>query len=152
MTSPDGQRRADLTRRLDHLIRNQIAATVLHMHQIAGQLGRNATDLQCLHLLTLHGPCTAGELARQARLTTGAVTAIVDRLQNAGYVRREPDSGDRRKVIIVPDNDRVERDIMPYHAGAQKAMTALYDRYTSEQLAVIADFFEQLAAGYEASG
>jgi len=81
MQSPEARRRADLTARLDHLVRNQVAATILQMHGIAERLGRNATDLQCLHLLTLRGPCPAGGLARWAHLTTGAVTAIVDRLE-----------------------------------------------------------------------
>lgn len=151
MTPPADQRRAALTERLERLLRNQIAATVLHMHGIAEQLGRNATDLQCLHLLTLRGPCTAGQLAQWTHLTTGAVTAIVDRLEKAGYVLRERDPGDRRKVMIVPDTDRVEHDIMPYHSDTRKAMATIYERYTDDQLAVIVDFCEQLMVTFETS-
>lgn len=148
VTSSTRPVREELLNRLEHLLKNQIAVTVLHMHQVAERLGRNATDLQCLHLLTLEGPCTAGRLAELAHLTTGAITAVVDRLEKAGYVRREPDPHDRRKVVITPVTERVERDISPHHADAAQTTEGIYKRYSDEDLAVIVDFFEQLAAMY----
>jgi DNA-binding MarR family transcriptional regulator len=63
-------------------------------------LGINRTDGRCLDILQRLGPLTAGQLAREAGLTTGAVTPLLDRLEAAGYVRRRRDQADRRKVFV----------------------------------------------------
>jgi DNA-binding MarR family transcriptional regulator len=67
---------------------------------VADRLGINRTDLNCMDIIERHGGVTAGELATEAGLTTGAVTAVVDRLERRGYVRRTRDAEDRRKVRI----------------------------------------------------
>jgi DNA-binding MarR family transcriptional regulator len=64
------------------------------------RLGVNATDLRCLDIVQRRDGVTAGELAREAGLTTGAVTSVIDRLARAGYVMREADPNDRRKVLV----------------------------------------------------
>ncbi len=55
----------------------------------AEKLGLSLTDLRCLDLVQATGGMTAGELATSSGLTTGAVTAVIDRLERAGYVRSE---------------------------------------------------------------
>jgi DNA-binding MarR family transcriptional regulator len=70
---------------------------------VADRVGLHVTDLRCLNLLANAGPLTAGELGQQLGLgTTGAVTPMVDRLERAGYLRRQPDPRDCRRVIIQP--------------------------------------------------
>src|SRR5438132_5236412 len=77
-------------------------------HQtVADRLGLNPTDHKCVDLLLLKGPMTAGELADSTGLTTGAITGAVDRLEKAGYVHRQPDPGDRRRVIVRVVSRRV---------------------------------------------
>ena len=66
----------------------------------ARKLGVNMTDLNCLNILESRSGLTAGELALEAGLTSGAVTGVIDRLERAGYVRRAADPGDRRKVKV----------------------------------------------------
>src|SRR5687768_873612 len=66
----------------------------------AARLGVNTTDLHCLNAIENAGGLTAGELARQAGLTTGAVTGVVDRLERVGLARRVPDPDDRRRVNL----------------------------------------------------
>ncbi len=66
----------------------------------AALLGVNRTDQRCLDIVQRLGQITAGELARQSGLTTGAVTAVIDRLEQAGYLRRVRDPADRRKVMV----------------------------------------------------
>ena len=63
-------------------------------------VGLNRTDTRALDILERDGPMTAGELATASRLTSGAVTALVDRLEAAGLVRRTRDTVDRRRVMI----------------------------------------------------
>jgi DNA-binding MarR family transcriptional regulator len=62
--------------------------------------GLNRTDTRAIDILDRNGPMTAGELAVEARLTSGAVTSLVDRLEAAGLVRRTRDTVDRRRVMI----------------------------------------------------
>jgi DNA-binding MarR family transcriptional regulator len=66
----------------------------------AERLGINRTDLRCLDLIDLAGRMTAGQLASESGLSTGAVTTLVDRLERAGYVRRVRDDVDRRRVLV----------------------------------------------------
>jgi DNA-binding MarR family transcriptional regulator len=67
---------------------------------MADHIGMNRTDARCIDLIDQAGGMTAGELARAAGLTTGAVTAVVDRLERAGLARRVHDTADRRRVRI----------------------------------------------------
>src|SRR5687767_13556347 len=67
---------------------------------VADHVGMNRTDARCIDLVDQAGGMTAGELARAAGLTTGAVTAVVDRLEAAGLARRVADPADRRRVRI----------------------------------------------------
>src|ERR671916_44684 len=78
-----------------------IAGVVLHNHAVAQRVGLGASDSQLISLLNLHGPLTPGRLAELTGLTTGTVTGVIDRLERAGYVRRERDAGDRRKVPVT---------------------------------------------------
>lgn len=95
-------RRSDLRRTLAGELRSLSIELVLLTQAIADRFGLNATDLQCLSLLTSAGPMTAGELAERIALTTGAVTGVIDRLERAGLVSRTRDPADRRRVIVQP--------------------------------------------------
>lgn len=70
-------------------------------------LGLNRTDGRCFDVLDHQGPMPAGELGRSVGLTSGAVTAVIDRLEAKGYARRASDPGDRRRVLVeVTDEGR----------------------------------------------
>src|ERR1700684_1456860 len=79
----------------------------------ADRIGINATDLNCLNILSFSGQLTAGELARGTGLTTASITGVVDRLEDAGFVRRERDATDRRRVVVHLDLDKALRDVAP---------------------------------------
>src|SRR6476619_4044898 len=66
----------------------------------AERIGINVTDLNCLNIVALTGPMTAGELARATGLTTASITGVLDRLEEGGFVRRERDPKDRRRVSV----------------------------------------------------
>ena len=86
-------------------------ATILFHQAVADRLGLHPTDHKCIDLLVSAGSTTAGELAEATGLTTGAITGVIDRLEAAGFVRREDDPNDRRRVIIrvVPKRYRRHR-------------------------------------------
>src|SRR5260370_41496866 len=92
------------------LARRHSTATVLFHHAVAERLELGPTDHKCLDLLRERGALPGSELAAITGLTSGAITGVVARLERAGYLRREPDPHDRRKLILSPALERV-RDI-----------------------------------------
>jgi DNA-binding transcriptional ArsR family regulator len=110
----------------------------------ADQIGINVTDLNCLNILALRGRMTAGELARATGLTTASITGVLDRLEEAGFVRREKDPGDRRRVMIGLDVERGLRDVAPVFAPVVRAWQEVAASYTDEQLETILGFQRQL--------
>jgi DNA-binding MarR family transcriptional regulator len=107
---------------------------------VADKVGLHSTDNECLDFLILNGPSTAGQLAKYTGLTTGAVTAMVDRLIKAGYVRRQHSEEDRRKVVVIPNEEKINQEISPYSIPMGKALMAVCEEFSEDQLAVIARF------------
>lgn len=115
----------------------ELSTAVVAFHEAVGaRLGVTAVDQRALALIAGKGPLSAGELAKEINLTPGAVTGVADRLERAGLVRREPDPGDRRRVVI----SAVPGAFGPVFAGLAEAMDELTARYTPEQQQVIADW------------
>lgn len=75
---------------------------ILNQQQIASALHISNYDFITIQILEETGAITAGELAKRTGLSTGSVTALIDRLEKASFVKRELDTKDRRKVNIVP--------------------------------------------------
>jgi DNA-binding MarR family transcriptional regulator len=113
--------------------------------QILGQaaaerIGINATDLNCLNILSLTGPMTAGDLARVTGLSTASITGVIDRLEESGFVRRERDTTDRRRVVVHLVTERAWRDVAPVFLPMIRAWQATASRYSDEQLTMILEF------------
>lgn len=123
---------------LDRKTREFNVQVLMFGQAVAGRLGINPTDLQCLNVLSLTGPITAGRLAE---ITVGAITGVLDRLGAAGYARRERDEDDRRRVVVHlgPENDELE--LAPLFDHVRQASAELYSVYTDEELSLILDFF-----------
>ena len=83
-------------------LRRLIAQSIAMHEVVAASLGINATDLRCLELLSANPGITPSRLAELSGLTSGAVTGVLDRLEAAGFVRRESDPEDRRRIIVRP--------------------------------------------------
>ncbi len=126
-------------------VRQFIANVVLHNHVVAQELGLGASDSQFLTLLEAHGPLTPGRLAELSRLTTGTVTGVLDRLEKAGYVRRERDPHDRRKVIVTPVPEGMVT-IAPHYLRHAEHLDAILRRRSDAELEVIARFFDEMLA------
>jgi DNA-binding MarR family transcriptional regulator len=133
-------KRAELLVALNGDFRNFSTATILFHQAIADRLGLNLTDHKCADILCRTGPITAGELAERTGLTTGAITGVIDRLETAGFARRAKDPKDRRRVIIEPFPDRIERQIAPLFESMARASNELCERYSTRDLAIIHDF------------
>ena len=138
-------RRGEAVRNLKLNLRHFVVELVVSSYEATEDVGINPTDLGSLCLLLLHGPASAGRLAELTGLTTGAVTGVIDRLEKGGLVRRELDPADRRKVIVVPDAQRVDRDLFPHFPSLQRAAAQqLYDDYSITELELISEFLSRL--------
>jgi len=111
---------------------------------VADALGIHRTDHRILDVLDLEGPVTAGRLAELAGLTTGALTAAVDRLERSGFARRVRDEHDRRRVHIEL-TETVREAVWQYYEPMARLAEELYARYTDEQLELVLDFLEAAA-------
>jgi DNA-binding MarR family transcriptional regulator len=123
-------------------MRSLATRTVLYQQNVATSLGLYNNDFISIDILRDRGPITAGELSKLTGLATGSVTALIDRLEKNGYVRRQNDPNDRRKVIIVPlyeNKEEVSQTYLPLHS----AMVKLASSYTEEELAFITKFLDQ---------
>jgi DNA-binding MarR family transcriptional regulator len=109
-------------------------------NRAAEVLGVNDTDLHCLNIVENQAGVTAGALAAEAGLTTGAVTGVVDRLERAGYARRVPDPADRRRVKIEVTDHFYARADEIWHPVAAEWGAELSRRFTGEQLDHIIEF------------
>lgn len=108
---------------------------------------QHPTDLYALNILELSAPMTAGALAQQTRLSTGATTRLIDRLEQRGHVRRIPDPTDRRRVTI---------EVLPNPAGAsdelfgpaRRRLAEVFSRFDANQLKVLFEYFEKATTAY----
>ena len=106
----------------------------------AERIGINSTDMNCLNIVALTGAMTAGELAKATGLTTASITGVLDRLEESGFVRRERDVADRRRVIIQLNSGRGLRDVAPVFGPMLAAWRAATARYTDDELGLILSF------------
>ncbi|GAA1537342.1 MarR family transcriptional regulator [Actinomadura kijaniata] len=114
MTKPDPTRETLLTALLTEAVPGWAIRVVQLNSLVADRLGVTDTDVQCLHVLGRHGPTTPGVLAKHVNLTTGSASRMIDRLVAAGCVRRVPDPDDRRRVLIEPTQEGLERVTAAY--------------------------------------
>ena len=118
--------------------------TIMFHQAVADVLALHITDHKCLDLLHRFGAMPAGRLGELTGLTTGAVTGIIDRLEEGGYVKRTNDPKDRRRTIVEPiRNKKLDRKIemifMPLHQRMHKVLSS----YTGNELAFLLDVTTQ---------
>ena len=133
---------AALVRRVGNAIRRVSAQSVIISEAVAARFGMHPTDLESLDLILLGGPLAAGELGRQAGLSSGSVTALIDRLERQGYVERVADPDDRRRVLVRHIPEAVG-PIAAVYRTLEGRMGELWSEYSEGELAIVADFLER---------
>jgi DNA-binding MarR family transcriptional regulator len=98
--------------------------------------------MECLRLLFQKGIATPSELARHTGLTSGAATAMLDRLEKAGFIERRPNPDDRRGTLIAPAKSAAEK-AASWFESARNAQDELISSYSESELEVIVDVFER---------
>ena len=141
--------REELASCLEQESHNHTAWMLVFHQAVADSLGLNDTDHRCLDIILKgpsifgSGPITPSQLAKQCRLTSGAVTGVLDRLERAGFVKRVHDPEDRRRIIIQPTMDKVQTDVVPNMAWLQAEWSKLCGGYSEEQLLLLIGFLRE---------
>ena len=136
--------RADLLGELARELRQFTGLSASWLRAAAARRGMTVTDLQVMDVLESTGPSTAGQLADLTGLTTGAITGMLNRLEEAGLVRRERDESDARRVIVrlAPGKEEMH-EIGSIFASFGKAWDDLASHYDEEQLAFLLEFLHR---------
>jgi DNA-binding MarR family transcriptional regulator len=132
----------DLVARIGEEVRRMGAQSVMTSQAVAARFALNMTDLEALDLIFLRGRATAGELAQATGLSSGAATALIDRLEKAGYVSRTHDADDRRRVYVSARREAVA-PIEAVYKPLQARMLVLWSTYSARDLAVVLDFLKR---------
>ena len=132
------RKKTALLRALQLEVRRMSAQSVLISSAVAERVGLSSSDLECLDFVVMATgeALTPGQLAIATGLTSGAITGLVDRLEKAGFVRREADPADRRKVRIAANPDRV-RELGKYYERLSRRTEALWAQYTESELRTV---------------
>ena len=106
--------------------------------------GINPIDMDCLRFLFLKGTSKPSEVSRYTGLTSGATTALLDRLEKAGFIERRPNPNDRRGTLIVPAEGAAEK-VAAWFESSRNAQNELIASYSEGELELIAEVFERFA-------
>ena len=126
-------------------IRKFIAAAIFFNAQAAEKVGLGLTDMQTIHLLQLYGPSTPSRLASATGLSSGGITVALDRLEKAGYIRRQPNPADRRSLLVTLIPSSLVK-LAGLYEGVESETRRLLATLPQRDLEAVIRFFETLGA------
>lgn len=122
----------------------QYAYTSIQMHEaVARRAGLSGTDHKYLGFFLVKGQMTAGELSNLTGLTTGAVTGLIDRFEKRGLVKRKLAEGDRRKVIIEPDAEKIMALLEPLYREFRGQSEKLIASFSDSEIKILETYFQK---------
>lgn len=147
----DPRRHRRLTSTVKQSLRDLRSQLSLLNHRVGTRVELKDTDLDCLDLISRHGPLSPSALARRAGLHPATTTGVIDRLERGGWVSRDRDPGDRRGVVLTVLRER-NGELARLYSGMNAAMDDLCAGYTDAELEIIADFLRRTTdAGHHAT-
>lgn len=152
-SAEDVRRRRRLTAEIKDSLRALSNQLSLLNHQVGAQLDLKDVDIDCLELITRHGPMSPSALSRRTGLHPATITGILDRLQRGGWVTRErdPDATDRRAVTVRALRDR-NKEMFQLYSGMNGTMDKICSGYAETELELLAEFLRSTTeAGRDAT-
>jgi DNA-binding MarR family transcriptional regulator len=116
-------------------------ASIFMDEAIARKAGLTGSDHKYLGLILQHKELTAGDLSKLTGLTTGAVTGLIDRLEKKKLLKRQFTKDDRRKVIIVPNEDNIVKLLQPLFLELQQKTSDLIASFSVTEIQAIQRYF-----------
>ena len=134
------EKRKVLINQMQNLAQTFSTETALFHQAAAEKLSLGVTDLKTISTLQQEGPLTAGQLAERLNLTTGAVSNVIDRLEQGNFVKRTPDPNDRRKVIVTFNQEKLSYTNNVFRSMGE-AFEKLLETYSIEELEFLIKFY-----------
>jgi len=109
------------------------------MDETLSEFGLDSAEHKALSALTQAGPphrSTPGKLAKRMDLSSGAMTNRLDRLEEAGLIRRLPDPEDRRAVVVelTDEGRRLYQQAVGVQAKKEALITDALNDHEKKQL------------------
>ncbi len=129
--------------RIQRAFQSALVNAVLGNERIAREFGLPVTDLQTLHLLVLREDVrTPKQLSQTSGLPSSTVTRVLDRLEEAGYLRRTHDAADRRRTNIELVMDKI-RPIVGSYGQHSDTLEQINAQFSEKELDTIARYLVQ---------
>lgn len=138
-----GQRR--LNRAIKEALRD-LGGELSRLNQSVGtRLDLKGTDLECLDLISRHGPLSPSALARRTGMHPATMTGVLDRLERGGWIVRDRDPADRRGVLIRVTRGRGAEVLRLYlvDSGMNAAVDQICAQYSDDELELLAGFLRR---------
>ncbi|MGC0249832.1 MarR family winged helix-turn-helix transcriptional regulator [Pseudactinotalea sp. Z1748] len=124
----------------------ELSTAMIQFHtNLSRRVGLGPTEEKVLELVHRHQHATVGELAKHAAMPKNSLSDILDRLEEKAFIQRQPHPSDGRKVSIV-GTDAGARRIGALFDGLMSRLAELNGNYSTEELAVVADYQRRAAA------
>jgi len=122
----------------------EVRGRLLRMNQAVGEkVGLGITEMEFVDLIARLGSTTPGAIASATGLSPPTVTGVLDRLEQDGWIRRERDPGDRRRVIVNAVYEKAP-ELGRRYAGMLTRLSAIYQDYSQEELELLLDFLHKV--------
>lgn len=143
--SSEAQTRDALDLKVGMALRRMVQRIAAANDQAAREQNLHPTDFTCIGFLHHAGrPVSPKQINAYMGLSSGSGTALLDRLERAGYTRRLPNPDDRRSILIELDAGRSAETVQRY-LEIEQLYKSLTDTLTLEALEGIARFLEQMS-------
>lgn len=136
--------RAEVLATLADSGREMSTAAILFHTNLSRRVGLGPTEEKVLELVQRHQHASVGELAKHAAMPKNSLSDILDRLEEKAFIERQPHPSDGRKVSVVATASGLAR-IAALFGGLMARLDELNAEYTTEELAVVADYQRRAA-------
>jgi DNA-binding MarR family transcriptional regulator len=135
--------RGELIAELNMSLR-EVRDRLLHVtSEVGGHVGLGSTEIGLIDLIARAAPVTPGHLASMTGLNPATITGVLDRLEEGGWIRRERDAVDRRRVFVHPNFERAQ-ELGPKFGVMLKRMSDIYAGYSDKELRTLLDFMHKV--------
>ncbi|HEV8175241.1 MAG TPA: MarR family transcriptional regulator [Actinoplanes sp.] len=141
-SSSSGRLRRRLATEIKESLRELSIQLSLLNHQVGAHADLKDVDLDCLDLISRHGPLSPSALSRRAGIHPATMTGILDRLERGGWIARERDPADRRAIAVRALRDR-SAELFRLYSGMNSSMDRIVADYEESQLELVADFLRR---------
>lgn len=151
-TSSLGDQNDILSARVRKAVQGLVQSAEAMRDRAAKSQGLHSTDYACLsYLRSVGGPVSPKQINAQLNLSSGSGTALLDRLEAAGYTRRLPNPQDRRSLLIELNDEKAE-EILRRLEAIEPAYRSVMQSFSDDELDAIARFLEEMSKFAERLG